>query len=269
MYNKKGGIRQMQYIASLSYGKDSMYMLEVIKQNNLKLDRIIHVDVYATDDIPADLPEMVEFKKYADNKIKERYGIEVEHFRSSKTYEDCFYKKFTQRSKRCGEIYGFPYRQTPWCNSSLKLSVLNQFNKKDIIQYVGIASDEPKRLQRLEGTNKIAPLAMYNVTEAQCYSWCQRNGLLSPIYSHTPRGGCWFCHNQRLTQLKYLRQHHKHLWELLLKWDKDSPVAFRSDKKTVHDLEEMFRKEELGLTKPLFSKCLGLYNKERQENDKQ
>jgi len=37
------------------------------------------VEVWATDDIPAELPPMVEFKEKADLIIKERYGLTVEH----------------------------------------------------------------------------------------------------------------------------------------------------------------------------------------------
>ena len=69
----------MQYVLSLSYGKDSLACLEAIKLLGLPLDRIIHAEVWATDTIPADLPPMVEFKAKADAIIKERYGIAVEH----------------------------------------------------------------------------------------------------------------------------------------------------------------------------------------------
>ena len=48
---------KQNYIASISYGKDSLAMLEVIKRNGLPLDRIITVDIMATADIPADLPD--------------------------------------------------------------------------------------------------------------------------------------------------------------------------------------------------------------------
>lgn len=68
-----------QYILSLSYGKDSIACLEAIKQLDYPLDRIVTAEVWATDDISADLPPMVEFKKYADRIIHERYGIKVEH----------------------------------------------------------------------------------------------------------------------------------------------------------------------------------------------
>lgn len=68
-----------EYILSLSYGKDSLACLGAIEKLGWQLDRIVHVEIWATDTISADLPPMVEFKKKADAIIKERYGIEVEH----------------------------------------------------------------------------------------------------------------------------------------------------------------------------------------------
>ena len=53
----------MEYIASISYGKDSLAMLEVIHRHNLPLDRIVHVEIMATNTIHADLPQMVAFKE--------------------------------------------------------------------------------------------------------------------------------------------------------------------------------------------------------------
>lgn len=43
----------MQYVLSLSYGKDSLACLEAIKLLGLPLDRIIHAEVWATDTISA------------------------------------------------------------------------------------------------------------------------------------------------------------------------------------------------------------------------
>lgn len=68
-----------QHILSLSYGKDSLACLGAIEKLGWQLDRIIHAEIWATDTIPADLPPMVEFKAKADEIIKQRYGIEVEH----------------------------------------------------------------------------------------------------------------------------------------------------------------------------------------------
>ena len=78
----------MQYIASLSYGKDSLAMIHVIRDVlDLPLDRIITADVWATDTIPAELPPMVEFKEKADRIIKERWGIEVEHLYATRSFQ--------------------------------------------------------------------------------------------------------------------------------------------------------------------------------------
>lgn len=69
----------MAHILSLSYGKDSLACLEACKLLGYPIDRVIHAEVWATQDIPADLPPMVDFKKKADAIIKERYGLIVEH----------------------------------------------------------------------------------------------------------------------------------------------------------------------------------------------
>ena len=91
---------------------------------------------------------------------------------------------------------------------------------------------------------KRSPLVEYGWTEKQCYDWCKENDLLSPIYEHSFRGGCWFCHNQRLQELRNLRKNHPKYWELMLKWDKDSPCTFKSDGKTLHDLDKRFEIED-------------------------
>lgn len=240
----------MEYIASLSYGKDSIYMLEVIKQHNMPLDRIVHVEIMATPTIHADLPPMVEFKKKADAIIKERYGIEVEHLHAPKSYEEYFYMERSKMAKpeNQGKIYGFPMVRGAWCNSRLKVSVLNKLNSgKNVIQYIGIAVEEVNRYHTLSD-KKVSPLVEHGVTEQECYDWCKENDLLSPIYEKSRRGGCWFCHNQSLRQLKILRTDYPEYWELMIKWDKDSPVSFKPDGKTVHDLEERFTEEEKQLT---------------------
>jgi len=230
----------MKYVASISYGKDSLAILEIIKQNNLPLDRIIHSEIWATDTIQADLPPMVEFKDKADKIILERYGIKVERVRAKVTYEEQFYKIRGERAKleNQGKIYGFPCINGGWCVDRLKQKPLYKATK-NCHTYVGIAADEPKRLTRLSD-NKSSPLADYNITESECLEICKELDLLSPIYTkETLRGGCWFCHNQQLKQLKLLRNNYPEYWKLLLKWDNDSPVKFKPNK-TLHQIDNYF-----------------------------
>lgn len=237
-----------QRVLSLSYGKDSLACLGAIEQLGLPLDRIIHAEVWATDTIPADLPEMVEFKEKADAIIKDRYGIEVEHISSEVSYEEQFYKRRFNKKKGIDCIYGFPCIRGAWCNDRLKTGLLNKINKGNIC-YIGIASDEPNRFHNLTD-EKISPLVEAGWAEDMCREWCIKNDLLSPIYTTSTRGGCWFCHNQGISQLRLLRKNYPELWRLLLKWDTDSPVSFKPDGHTVHDFDLRFRIEDEGLIDP-------------------
>ena len=249
-----------QRVLGLSYGKDSLACLGAIEQLGLPLDRIVHAEVWATDTIQADLPPMVEFKAKADAIIKERWGFEVEHFHSSAygtekfTYEKGFYRLKGKKSYRAGTITGFPFisKRGAWCNSELKMAAINAALKstKDCIQYVGIAADEPERLARLDGMNKISPIALIGWSEVDCMEWCANNNLRSPIYDGFIRGGCWFCHNQGIEALRTFRHGYPELWQLLLKWDNDSPVSFKPDGHTVHDFDRRFQLEDEGLIDP-------------------
>ena len=73
-------------------------------------------------------------------------------------------------------------------NRECKRNPIHQYYKQfecDIVQYVGIAIDEPKRLARLkqEGkTSQISLLAKYGYTEDMAKAKCLEYGLLSPIY---------------------------------------------------------------------------------------
>lgn len=120
-------------------------------------------------------------------------------------------------------------------------------DKNTVVWYLGIAADEPERLKRLDGKIKVSPLNAVGWTEADARLWCEQNDLLSPIYTTATRGGCWFCHNQGVEQLRLLRKNYPELWALLMKWDLDSPVSFHPDGHTVHDFDRRFYFEDLGL----------------------
>ena len=244
----------MDHILSLSYGKDSLACLGAIEELGWPLDRIIHAEVWATDTIPADLPPMVEFKARADAIIKERWGIEVERIRHSLSYEEMFYRPIC-RGPRKGTRKGFPLTSgaRSWCKHLKTTGALS--NRTNIVQYVGIAADEPSRFSTLCDTKK-SPLVEIGWAEADCRSWCEKNNLLSPIYTDSERGGCWFCHNQGVQQLRLLRKKYPEYWSLLLKWDADSPVIFKPPSgrggvgHTVHDFDRRFQLEDEHLLNP-------------------
>lgn len=163
------------------------------------------------------------------------------------TYEDVFYYVRGERSKKPGVIYGFPNSSAkgPWCTGELKQRKLKK-TQRGCVSYIGIACDEPNRFGQLSDTKK-SPLVEAGWDEAYCRQWCEENDLLSPIYTTATRGGCWFCHNQGVGQLRLLRKNYPELWALMLKWDKDSPVTFKADGHTVHDFDRRFQMEDEGL----------------------
>ena len=115
------------------------------------------------------------------------------------------------------------------------------------VQYLGIAADEPERILRHIKPGYALPLVAAGWDEKYCRQLCEENGLLSPIYTTATRGGCWFCHNQGVDQLRLLRKTYPEYWALMLKWDKDSPVTFKADGHTVHDYDARFAAEDAGL----------------------
>lgn len=166
------------------------------------------------------------------------------------TYEKVFYRR--RESSRNGnsiqQMYGWPFQKGPWCNDRLKTGVLDK-SASNCIQYLGIAADEPNRFHVLSEMKK-SPLVEAGWDETYCRQWCEENNLLSPIYTTATRGGCWFCHNQGVEQLRQLRKNYPDLWALMLKWDKDSPVTFHADGRTVHDFDARFQMEDEGIVTP-------------------
>lgn len=246
----------MKHIASLSYGKDSLAMLEAIHRLGYPLDEIVHVEIWATDTISANLPPVVEFKKHADRIIKERYGLDVRHVYatnddgSKRTFEQCFYSVSSRRKNKKyeGMIKGFPMIMGRWCVKELKARAMPK--GKDVVYYVGIAADETARINNTQNTGKTLPLVDIGWTEADAMAWCMEHDLVSPTYATSHRDGCWFCPCQGVEQLRYLRKHYPDLWGILLKWDSDSPVSFDANWHTVHEYDKRFGLEDIRLLDP-------------------
>lgn len=236
-----------KYIASCSFGKDSLAMIIKIKELGMPLDEVIYCDIRFDDEsLSGETPEMREFIPKAEKILKETFNIEVKRITSKKSFKEQFYT-IKKRGKHIGDNYGFPYTIGAWCNSRLKIEpireYLKQFKGEKIIQYVGIAYDEPKRYERLNHETHIAPLYDLKITEKEALDICKKYDLLSPIYETSLRGGCWFCPKQRLSQLRQLYTEHRDLWDILKKMEKDSFNTFRPNT-TIEQLEERFKNEK-------------------------
>lgn len=234
----------MKYIASCSFGKDSLAMILTIIKYGLPLDEVVYCEVMFDENISGEYPEHADFIHNKTIPILELcYGLKVRVLRYPKTYKEwCF--QLRQKGKYTGTPVGFPMRLGPWCNN-LKVRPIRAYNKEqtdDVHEYVGIAIDEPERLARLT-PNKSSPLADYGITEEMAMEICKEHFLLSPIYKTQARNGCWFCHNAHISELRDLWKNYPALWAELREIQAVSRVSFKQDY-TIFDLEERFKKEQ-------------------------
>ncbi len=211
----------MQNIHFWSGGKDSTASVILAHLLHLPISKIVFCEVMfdRRRNISGELPEHIDFIRNTAIPIFRAWGYEVEILRADNDYMDLFFHVVT-RSKT--EEYNGKHRG--WLiggrcagNDRLKMKPIKQYRKNiegEYTEYVGIASDEPKRLERL-GNNKRSLLAECNYTEEMAYELCKNYGLLSPVYDFARRNGCWFCPNQSYAELAYLKQVHPELWNEL------------------------------------------------------
>ena len=112
-----------------------------------------------------------------------------------------------------GFLIGGRCRMNRYKVDPIKKRIREYTEKEDYEEYIGIAIDEPNRLERLrEKKGKISLLEQFGYTEKMAFDKCEEYGLLSPIYKISKRGGCWFCPNQNIAAFAWLKQNHGELW---------------------------------------------------------
>ena len=204
-----------RYIASVSYGKDSLAMLILIIKNKLPLDEVVFYDTGMEFNAIYNIRDKVKlWLSYLDIKYTE-LKLKID-------FKDRMYNY--QHKSRKGELkqgYGWCGGLCRW-GTTEKVRTLDNYCKDNYV-YVGIALDEPNRLKRLKGTNKSSPLADFGYTEDMalklCYDWgfnWNENGI--ELYSILDRVSCWCCRNKNLKELanykKYLPEYFNKLIEL-------------------------------------------------------
>ena len=183
------------HIASCSFGKDSIANILLALENNEPLDRVVFSEVMFdhSRNISGEIPEHIEWIYNTAIPRLEGMGCKVDVVRGKTDYVSLC-NKVHKRGKRAGLKYGIQNSHPCFANSECKITPIRSYLSKmrkdyDIVQYVGIANDEPKRLARLEGTDKISLLAKYGYTEQMAMDKCKEYNLVSPLYSMGYRGG--------------------------------------------------------------------------------
>lgn len=236
-----------KYVASCSFGKDSIAAILLAKEHDEPLDEAVYCEVMFDKDVSGEVPEHRDFIYETAIPALERMGVKVVVLRSEQTYVGLFTGQVT-RGTRKGMVRSFPLCGKCVIQRDCKMKPIRQYQKSlppDTVRYVGIAKDEQDRLLRLEG-GCVSLLDKYNFTEQDAKKLCLRAGLLSPVYDFTDRGGCWFCPNAKQDELRHLYDHHPDLWARMLELQAIPNKATEKFNRTqtFADIDSIFRQED-------------------------
>ena len=186
--------------------------------------------------------EVPEHRDFIYDRLKpfceKELGIKFTILHADKTYDEVFHHVIT-RGPHKGEVRGFAWAGMCAVNRDCKIPPVCKYNaalSPDTVSYVGIAEDEPKRLARLDGITKVSLLAKYGKTEADAYKLCQEHGLLSPIYAHCRRNGCWFCPNASDSELLHMITKHPDMFDRLIEWENEDMSEIQTVKTAIHEI---------------------------------
>lgn len=141
----------MKYIASCSFGKDSLAAIITSERAGIHIDEAVYCRIMFDRETSAELPEHEEFIHCtAIPLLKSHYGIKTVIVQSETNYIEQFYRRY-QKGKHIGRIQGFPCSiiRGNWC-TKLKLRPINAWEKTvgEYTSVVGIAADEKNGRKR-------------------------------------------------------------------------------------------------------------------------
>lgn len=237
-----------KFIASCSFGKDSLATILLAKAHGEPLDEAVYCEVMFDKDISGEVPEHRDFIYQTAIPALEHMGIKIIVLRSKKTYVDLFTGRITRGPKK-GMVRSFPICGKCAVQRDCKARPIERYQKTlppGTLQYVGIAQDEQTRLLRLREGRQISLLEKYKFTEQDAWEFCRKAGLLSPVYAFTDRGGCWFCPNAKQAELRHLYDHHPDLWARMLALQAISGKTTEKFNRTQRfsDIDAIFRQED-------------------------
>ena len=231
----------MKYIASISFGKDSLAMLLRLIEENKPLDEVVFYDTgmefEAIYNIRDKVKKMLEEKNIKYVELKPNYNFEYKMFE----------KPVKHRNGTVGKGYSWCGGYCRWGTTD-KLKAIEKYTQGNY-EYIGIASDEVKRIEKERKPNKLMPLVEWNMTEADCLAYCYNKGYNwlegdIDLYSILARVSCWCCANKNLKELKNYYLYLPKYWDRLKNLQKKTDRKMKG-KYSVFDLDERFRKESL------------------------
>lgn len=232
-----------KYIASVSFGKDSLAMLLLILEKNKPLNEVIFYDT------GMEFQAIYNIRDIVVRLLKEK-GIKYTELKPKLPFEYVMFEKpVKHRNGTISKGYSWCGGRCRW-GTTEKNTIIKKYLKENYNdaykEYVGIAYDEPNRIK--DDNKKIYLLYDLKYTEKDCLRYCYSKGYSweedgIDLYSILDRVSCWCCANKNL---KELRAYYKYLptyWNKLKELQNKTERPFRNNEESVFDLEERFKKE--------------------------
>jgi len=237
----------MKYIATLSGGKDSTAMCDLLLKNGYPLDYIVFNDT---------LDEFDEMYVYIDKVeayFKSRYGKEITRTRPIKELTEHYFHRKT-KGEHIGKMIGLPNATDGFCEWR-GISKITPFEKwtKNIGEhkiYLGITTDEAHRCDRTK--NFLYPLIDdFRMSENDCKQYLIEQNMENQLYRHFNRTGCKKCQYKSDRDWFMTWKHYPSVWEELKILEEEiskcknvfSKNCF-TNFRTCEDMEKLFRKIE-------------------------
>ena len=183
--------------------------------------------------ISGENPQHIHFIKNIAKPLFESWGYEVVILRSDRDFVSFFNRVIERPTKHMnhkGKKFGFPAYGQCGIKRDLKMKPIEEYYKsidEPITQYVGICADEKRRLESMhKDERKLSLLEKYNYTEEMARELCIKYNLLSPGYQYSKRGGCWFCPNAKMDELRQIKEIYPDIWNEFVLFESEDNVAF-------------------------------------------
>lgn len=231
----------MKYIASVSFGKDSLAMLLLLIEKKCPLDEVVFYDT------GMEFQAIYNIRDKIFPILKER-NIKYVELKPDKPFEyTMFEKPILKRDGTTSKGYSWCGGRCRW-GTTEKLKKIEKYCRGNY-EYVGIAYDEPRRLEKEREGNKLFPLAEWKMTEKDCLNYCYEKGFNwledgIELYSILDRVSCWCCANKNLKELKNYYKHLFKYWNKLKKFQSKTNRPFKYNKYTIEDLEKKFKEDK-------------------------
>lgn len=236
----------MQYIASVSFGKDSLAMLLLLLSREEKLDEVIFYDTgmefQSIYDIRDKIVVLLKERNIKYTELKPKYSFEYIMFDKPVKHRDgTYFNGYSWCGGRCR--WG-----TTEKNKTISKYLKENYGE-DYKEYIGIAYDEQNRIKNNE--HKLYPLIDLNMTEKDCLEFCYSQGYYWEedgirLYDILDRVSCWCCANKNLKELRNYYNYLPTYWNKLKELQEKTDRPFKNNKYTIFDLEKRFESEVIG-----------------------